>query len=164
MRIGWAVILCFMYLLCYEGSVADAVVGPPENPLTPEVTIILAEFGLFNPLATGEDLFVVSRKVPLKENQSFGWVIILGTKKPNIKWREELTLPVAPSTWGSKEAFGGHTISDDGRTSIIEREVMPYQGVISHSWAVAPGDPKGRYVIRVIVENRLEEVFEFDVQ
>lgn len=164
MRISSTVILGFILLFFAGGTTANILIGPNKNPLAPEVTIVLAEFGLFNPLETGEELFVVSRKVPLKENQSFGWVIILGTKKPIIRWREEMTLPAAPVTWGSVEPQDGRIITNDRRTSIIEREVMPYQGLISHSWVVAPGDPKGHYIIRIIVENRLQEVFEFDVE
>jgi hypothetical protein len=164
MRIGKVAILGFMFLFFGEGLIANAVVGPAKNPLTPETSIVRAEFGLFNFLEFGEQIFVPGRIVPYSENQSYGWIILLETKKSKIRWREEFTLPTAPVTWSSTEWQGSQFISEDKRMSIIEREVEPDQGLISHSWAIAPGDPKGRYTIRVIVENRVEQVFEFEVK
>lgn len=164
MRIGRVVILGIMFLFYGTVMTAHAMISTTENPITPEVSIIQAEFGLFNPSESGEQSFVPSRTVPLTENQGYGWVILLETKKPKIRWREEFTLPSAPTIWGGAEPQGSQSISEDKRVSIIEREVEPDQGLISNSWAVAPGDPKGRYTIRVIIENRLERVFEFEVK
>ncbi|SFN66513.1 hypothetical protein SAMN05660284_02008 [Formivibrio citricus] len=90
--------------------------------------------------------------------------MLLRTDKPKIKWREEFTLPAKPDTWGNPEPLGTRSVSTDGRVSITEREVSPERGIIFNSWAVAPGDPKGRYVIRVFIEGVLASVFEFDVQ
>ena len=163
MRIGLAVILGFMLLLFYKETIANAVVGPVKNQLKPEVSLVLAEFGLFNPLDSGEQVFVPSRTVPHNENQRYSWIVFLDTKKTTVRWREEFTLPAAPAIWDSAETQGSQFISEDKRVSILHKEVEPQQGLISHSWTVAPGDPKGRYIIRVIIENRLEEVFEFDV-
>jgi hypothetical protein len=42
-------------------------------------------------------------------------------------------------------------------------QVDASRGVIGHAWSVAPGDPAGRYVIRVFVEGRLAATFRFDV-
>lgn len=64
MRIGWAVILGFMLLQFYEETIANAVVGPFKNQLTPEVSFVLAEFSLFNLLDSGEQVFVPRREVP----------------------------------------------------------------------------------------------------
>lgn len=164
MRIGKTVILGLMFLFFGEGTIANAVIGPAENSLTPEVSIVQAEFGLFNLLESGELVFVPSSTVPHSEKQRYGWIILLDTRKSKIRWREEFTLPAAPAIWNNAETQGSQFISEDKRVSVMEKEVEPYQGLISHSWAVAPGDPKGRYIIRVIIENRLEEVFEFDVQ
>jgi hypothetical protein len=164
MRVGKVAILGFMFLFFGEGLIANAVIGPAKNPLTPEVSIVWAEFGLFNFIEFGEQVFVPGHTVPYNENQSYGWIILLETKKSKIRWREEFTLPAAPETWSSTEWQGSQFISGDKRMSIIEREVEPVQGLISHSWEIAPGDPKGRYIIRVIVENCLQEVFEFEVK
>ena len=56
------------------------------------------------------------------------------------------------------------SISEDRRVSITEREVEPDGGVIFNMWVIAPGDPAGRYVIRVIIDGAVERVFEFDVE
>jgi hypothetical protein len=166
MRIHGMLIPCFLLCLSFvSATVTHAAIGPVTGkPTIPEDRIISAEFGLFNPPDSGKEPFVATRMVPLTENQGYGWVILLETRKPKIRWREEFTLPSAPSTWGNAVSDGSHVVCSDGRVSVLEREVEPEQGLISNSWTVAPGDPKGRYVIRVIIEGTLERVFEFDVQ
>lgn len=125
--------------------------------------VISGHFGLFNPDDPAHG-FTPSDVVPLVENQSYGWVIRLRTNKSTVKWREEFVLPEKPDTWGSAQAFGKHSISPNGRVSITEREVTPEKGMIFNVWTVAPGDPKGKYIIRVFVEGRLVKTFRFDVQ
>lgn len=126
--------------------------------------VIRAEFGVFNQGNSGKPVFVPATVVPLTPNQGYGWVMFLRTAKKRIKWREEFILPAKPNTWGDPEPLGTRSVSTDGRISVTEREVLPDQGVIFNTWAVAPGDPKGRYVIRVFVEGSLAKIFEFDVK
>lgn len=144
--------------------VADAWGNVPNHTVVPKIEIVSAEFGLFNPPESGKPLFIPTRSVPYIENQGYGWIIILKTDKSKVKWREEFTLPSSPKTWGEGETHGINTISYDRKTSVVEREEKLDRGLISNLWAVAPGDPKGRYVIRVIVDGMEECTFEFDVQ
>lgn len=148
-------------------SLGGAAFAVPSNQPVGVVTapeVIRAGFGLFNPPNSGKPIFVPAKVVPLIPNQGYGWVILLRTDKHKIKWREEFTLPAKPNTWGAPESVGSRSVSTDGRVSTTEREVSPDQGMIFNTWAVAPGDPKGRYVIRVFIEGSLAAVFEFDVQ
>lgn len=152
-----------LIVLVVSGSVTAApskgTVGAPSN-----YEIVRAEFGIFNQANSGKPTFAPTTTVPLTPNQGYGWIMVLRTTKPKIKWREEFTLPVKPDTWGDPEPLGTRSVSTDGRTSVTEREVSPERGLIFNMWTVAPGDPKGRYVIRVFVEGSLAKVFEFDVQ
>ena len=152
----------FALLLLPTGS-GRAAVTETLPPVSNEVEIIRAQFGLFNPPDSGKSPFVPSRTIPLVENQMYGWIIVLKTTKTRIKWREEFTLPSPPATWDDTESHTRQSISEDGRVSVTELDVEPEDGFISHIWTVAPGDPSGRYVIRVIIENALERVFEFDM-
>jgi hypothetical protein len=158
--------LISLLIFCSVSFNSAAFAEISEKPIgivaSPEV--IRADFGLINPPNSGNPTFVPTKVVPLVPNQAYGWVILLRTDKPKIKWREEFTLPAKPITWGQPESLGSRSISTDGRVSITEREVAPDRGAIFNSWTVAPGDPKGRYVIRVFVEGSLARVFEFDVQ
>ena len=137
---------------------SNGAVGVPSGH-----EVIRAEFGIFNQANSGKPAFVPATVVPFTPNQGYGWIMLLRTTKPKIKWREEFTLPVKPNTWGDPEPLGTRSVSTDGRTSVTEREVSPDRGLIFNTWAVAPGDPRGRYVIRVFVEGSLAKVFEFDV-
>lgn len=126
--------------------------------------IVGGHFGLFDFSDSNKPKFVRAKVVPLIPNQAYGWIIRLRTDKSKIKWREEFSLPIKPATWGPAESSGSRSVSTDGRVSVTEREVSPDRGVILNSWTVAPGDPKGHYVIRVFVEDSLAKTFEFDVQ
>jgi hypothetical protein len=121
--------------------------------------VLKAEFGLVGPGG-----FQASTKVPLKEGQGFGWVIQLEIKKDTIKWREVLTLPAAPQIWQADEASGTHSMSADRKTSTLEREAKVENGMIHNFWQISPGDPKGRYRMRVMIEGLLVSTFDFDVE
>ena len=131
-----------------------------ENAIPPtQFKVLKAEFGVIVPGG-----FQPTTKVPLRDGQSFGWVIQLDTKRDMVKWREELRLPSAPQTWQADEKSGKHTVSADRRTSILEREAKVENGLIYNFWQVSPGDPKGRYTMRVMLEGMLVSSFEFDVE
>ena len=134
----------------------------PAPRAEPTVQIEQAAFGLFSLTADGRIDFRPAKTVPLIPNQEFGWVIGVTTSKPTVTWREEFTVPTPPETWGPTE--GKHQISADRKVSILEREVTTERGFLFHSWAISPGDPKGRHVIKVTIEDAPPVVFEFDVE
>jgi len=149
-------------LLFSCGGVHSAI---PERPPTAstDVEIVRAEFGLVNIAESGQPQFIPTRTVPLKVDQGYGWIILLRTSKAKIKLREEFTLPSAPEIWGGVE-LGAVSISEDRRAAVTEQEVEPVEGFVFRSWTVAPGDPSGRYRIRIIIDDSVEQVFEFDVE
>lgn len=155
-------LLTVFYFSLLGASVASATGKLTTMPA--DVQIVRAEFGLFNPSASGDLVFVPFKAVPLVVHQAYGWRILLKTHKAKIKWREEFTLPVAPATWGNAEAQGINSVSKNRRVSVMEREVSPVDGVIFNVWTVAAGDPKGHHLMRVLIDNQYERVFEFDVQ
>lgn len=130
-----------------------------------DVEIVRSEFGLFYPMAgDGQPAFVPTMSVPLLKGQAYGWVVEIKTKAKVVRWREDFTLPSSPATWGAPEPFGSRATSDDGRSTITEREVHPKNGVLFNYWAVAPGDPKGIYRMRISIEGREIRTFEFEVK
>ncbi|HYP69091.1 MAG TPA: hypothetical protein VEP67_12690 [Thiobacillaceae bacterium] len=144
-------------------TTASALVD--EAPPAPDIEVLRADFGLFNPAPSGEWVLTPSAVVPLKQGQHYGWSIVLRTARPWVKWREEFTLPAPPSNWASGELPAeDQTISSDRTTSILELDAVPVNGVIENIWEVAPGDPKGHYTIRVTIDGGNQQVFEFDVQ
>ena len=169
------VVLPFIFLTFFscppiESAVKDAGKNEPINndlfqkPSFSQIEILSADFGLFNMSESGEPRFQPTLKVPFKENQSYGWIILLKTKKKRIKWREEFELPVAPKTWDDVKKPGRRTISKDRRVAITEIEVTPAGGLILNAWTIDPGDPAGKYIIRIYIENEHVRTFEFDVQ
>jgi hypothetical protein len=108
---------------------------------------------------TSQDTFIPTSQVPLVEKQGYGWAMVLNTDKQVVKWREEFTLPSAPEIWGADDV----KLSEDRRTSTVERETPVIGGTIQNFWAVAPGDPEGEYRISVVLENGEAVMFTFNV-
>jgi hypothetical protein len=157
-------LVCLFTLFCMSWiNPAFALVD--ETPPTPDIEVLHAEFGLFNPATAGKPVLTPSAVVPFKKGQRYGWLIVLRTTKPKVKWREEFTLPSPPSTWAGDELpAASQTVSQDRMTSIVELDAIPIDGVIENVWEVAPGDPKGHYIIRVTIDGGNQQVFEFDLQ
>lgn len=161
-----SVLSLFFIVVCCQALSAATVIPPTNETIYApgSYEIIRAEFGVFNQEDSSKPAFVQAAVIPLTPNQNYGWIMLLRTAKLKVKWREEFTLPEKPDTWGDPATLGNRSVSPDGRTSITEREVSPDQGLIYNIWTVAPGDPKGRYLIKVFIEDSLAKLFEFDVQ
>lgn len=153
MRMNILVAAALIVQLCTAAATTEKATPPTQ------FKVLKAEFGVIVPGG-----FQPTTKVPFKDGQSFGWVIQLDTKRDVVKWREELRLPSAPQSWQADEQSGKHSVSADRKTSILEREARVENGVIFNFWSIAPGDPKGRYTMRVMLEGMLVSTFEFDVE
>lgn len=122
-----------------------------------------ASFGLFD-FPDKKLKFTPTNVVPRVPNQSYGWIIGLQTDRKTVKWREKVTLPARPATWGEPLPKDTRVISKDGRVAITEREVPVDKGVIYNVWTISPGDPKGHYSVQVSIQHALAASFEFDVR
>jgi hypothetical protein len=111
-------------------------------------------FGVWMPTASGEVL-VDSEAAPLVEGVRFGWVLAVPADDDAHVVREELILPSAPETW----IVGPETVLSEDRTRATTTRVLPGQDrTMEHTWRILDGDPPGRYVVRVWVDDHL--VFE----
>ncbi len=158
-------LVVLVFLLAASISQPLLAAGQELRPATPaKVAVVGARFGLFQISSFGLAGFSPAKTVPLKPGQAYGWVIDLKTNQTEVSWKEEFTLPAKPKTWGDPETVGSRSTSADGRTTTTQRRVSVDGGAIFNAWSVAPGDPAGRYVIRVSVEGLPAQVFEFDVR
>lgn len=121
-----------------------------------------AVFGLFK-LASNNDAldFKASSTVPRTIDQNYGWILKLNRKSGKVRVLERMTLPEAPTTWGT----GGqpHGMSADRRTLSLDVTLTVHDGTVAKSWDVVKGDPPGRYLISVYVEGSAPVQFEFEV-
>jgi hypothetical protein len=144
------------------GAVAALSGGAPAAP---DLQLVLkAESGLFGPYDQVPQSFVPNRLLPLKDGQAFGWRMQLRNPPRQVRVREELTLPAEPKTWGDPEPGLRRKTTPDGRTAVTDQLLEPKDGVISQSWTVTQGDPKGTWVIKVRVDDGPEHVFRFDAR
>jgi hypothetical protein len=123
------------------------------------VTLIEARFGYLTKHEGGRLTFTDSMQVPYRLGMSFGWALSLSSPNPVVTWREEFTLPARPVTWPLVQ-----DISADGRTARTVKTEMLVGEPIINFWTIAEGDPVGRHVIHIFIEDRLVHTFEFDIE
>jgi hypothetical protein len=140
-----------------------ALLGAAPPLPAAEVQVLRAEAGLFSlPDVAGRQSFTAATVLPLRDGQEFGWRLVVKTRKPFVRVREELTLPAEPRTWGDPEPDVKRRTTPDGRTAITEWRMAPVDGVLQSAWTVTTGDPRGTWVLRLTVED--QPVREFRLQ
>lgn len=145
---------------------AQSVATPAVYPDIPGVRIERAEFGVIRDLGSPAALLTPTRVVK-RDGRPIGWVIDLRTEKPEVRWREEFVMPVAPEKWGlppDSTDVRPPMISADRRMATTERRSVPAGGTIDHTWSLDATDPTGPHTMRVYVEDVLVATFEFEVQ
>ncbi|WP_224091775.1 hypothetical protein [Nostoc sp. MS1] len=137
--------------------------SPQSQPSkTQPINISKAEFGVATLDAGGKFNFTPTIKVPLVEGNKYGWRIQIQGVKGQVTWREVLRLPKAPQTWATDDGEN-FTLSADGTEAVTKRTQLPKNGVIENFWTIAPGDPPGKHIIYVYVDERLVGNFEFEI-
>ncbi len=122
--------------------------------------VLQAEVGLFGPRDdAGRQRFTPAAVLPLRDGQEFGWRLVVKTRQPFVRVREELTLPAEPRTWGDPEPDVKRRTTPDGRTAITEWRLAPQDGVLQSAWTVTTGDPPGTWVLTLTVEDQPPRVF-----
>ena len=127
----------------------------PTSKLPPDILITYIDFGMFSGPSSGEEDFFPRRVFQAKVGTSYGWLIKFKTDRSELRWKEELTLPTAPASWGPEPTQHTRTISADGRTCISEGIFELVEDTIWRHWSFATGDPIGTYQMRVFVEDEL---------
>ena len=151
-------------LLATTGLCLAALAGAAgAAPAADDVVVLRAEVGLLGPRdAAGRQPFTPGTLLPLRDGQEFAWRLVVKTKRPFVRVREELTLPAEPRTWGDPEPDVRRRTTPDGRTAITEWRLAPVDGVLQSAWTVTTGDPPGTWVLKLKVED--QPVREFRLQ
>ncbi|MBD2343880.1 hypothetical protein [Anabaena subtropica] len=134
--------------------------SPPNKPQA--ITITKVEFGVASRDSEGKINLTPTIRVPLEEGNKYGWRIQILDVKGEVTWREVLRLPKPPETWAT-DSGENFTLSADGTEAVTKRTQLPKDGVIENFWTIAPGDPPGKHIIYVYVDERLVGNFEFEI-
>jgi hypothetical protein len=92
----------------------------------------------------------------------YTWRLEVAPEDRDLSVREEFELPGSPPTWG-EEPTGFTAVNRDRSTAVTEFMDSLGDGMISHGWCVAQGDPSGAHRIRVFAGDRLLHEFRFTV-
>lgn len=161
----------------------DAILRPP--PGVAEVMPGLfpaAQFGFWNEQNGIKRPGVGRDSIQIGDRSEFGITIIFfqspDFKGGEVRYREILTLPTKPQTWGDED-FGDlpiaarpkRAISEDGRTCVTEHTITLKPGQIIPSfvegesiwilapfpinvWTLAPGDPPGEWKLEAFINDK----------
>jgi hypothetical protein len=141
-------------------QVAQQTPKPVSNS---KIAVSEAQFGIVevNPINFNVS-FQPTDKVPLKQGTAYGWRIQLKDYQGSVTWREVFRLPKAAQTWVGPQS-GEFTVSADKTQATTSREVYTQDGVISNTWTVIPGDPTGKHIMEVYIDDRRVASIEFNV-
>jgi len=144
-----------------------AFAASPEKAPAPEeqgVEVINAEFGLFDVSNPREPVFTPTQLVPHRQDQRYGWVIELRTRKRSVSVREEYLVPNPARTKNPDQLDDSLNIETPRHNQISQRQLVPVDGKIYGEWAIGPNEPAGHRRLQVLIENEVAARFEFDVK
>lgn len=131
-------------------SAAPAQLTSGVIEISPDLHILSVEFGRVSPdRLTGLTTFTPTQDMTMTPGQGYGWRMRVKTTRQSIKWKEVLTLPTAPASWGIAPHV---TLSLDRRIATSRSASTPQAGIISSSWIFVAGDPLGNYTMELEVE------------
>ncbi|WP_085907464.1 hypothetical protein [Kiloniella majae] len=94
----------------------------------------------------------------------YGWQLKLTNASNLVNFREKFSLPYEPNYWENEDnTYATNTISNDRKTSITEKFIVPDDGWIENSWCVAEGDPNGIYIMEIFISDIFVHEFKFEV-
>ncbi|WP_162938169.1 hypothetical protein [Kiloniella sp. EL199] len=94
----------------------------------------------------------------------YGWQLQLTNADNLVKFTEKFSLPSEPDYWANEDnKYATNTISNDRKTSVTEKFVVPDNEWIENSWCIAEGDPNGIYTMEVFISGALAHEFKFEI-
>lgn len=148
-------------------AASAAIAAPPvetPDPEGPAVEVISAEFGVFDASNSKDTVFTPTRIVPHRQDQRYGWVIELRSRKRSLSVREEYLLPNPARAKSSDELSESLNIETPRHNQISQRQLVPVDGKIYGEWAIGSNEPAGHRQLQVVIENEVAASFEFDVK
>jgi len=161
---------CFLTAGFHSGVWQRAQVVPPchhqqqVNEAPAQLVVEEAAFGVSRWLDGEGYVFSETDHIHLAPGTTFGWRLKLQSPLSNdpmraVLMREEFVLPSAPSNWG----LGPNTqVSGDKKMAVTERVMSPTDGWLSREWSITEGDPEGAYEMRVFLDDKLVQTFQFE--
>ena len=142
-------------------AIAAAVLpGLTHGQNVPGLEIDSARFVVSTTGPDGERTSRETNRVPLDPHACYSWRLHFSNNAVGeVALREEFELP-APGTWPASDQY---EVRSAGRVAVTKSREKPTDGWISNEWCVGNGDPTGKYVITVYVQDRLAKSFEFFV-
>jgi hypothetical protein len=149
-------------VLANNAKTPSQSISQPQSNKAQQINVTKAEFGFAKIDSQGKFNFTPTTRIPLEEGSKYGWRIQLQNVQGEVTWREVLRLPKPPETWATDNGEN-FKLSTDGSEAVSNRTQLAKDGVIENFWTITPGDPPGKHIIHVYVDDHLVGNFEFEV-
>lgn len=152
----------FLVLTCVLATLAGAA-----EPAPPQVTIVSAEFGLFDASNPDELAFQPTLEVPHVVGQRYGWVIELRAPRRSVEVIEEYLIagkPATVTTNSDDPVRESLAIPTQRRNRVSQRQLVPVDGRIYGEWGIGPQEPAGVRELQVTVEGVVAATFRYEVK
>ena len=116
--------------------------------------------GIFYAQDSGSSGISETNVIPLRSGQCYGWALRVEPEQRSVTIREVFELP-APGNWNVGDQ--ATAVARNARTAVTQFEAPLGEGMITHGWCVAEGDPAGPHRIRVYHGESLLHDFRFTV-
>ncbi len=115
---------------------------------------------LFYAQQNGQTEIRETTTIPLRAGQCYGWALRVEPEQRSVAIREVFELP-GPGNWNVGEQTSA--VARNARTAVTQFDAPLGEGLITHGWCVAEGDPTGPHRIRVYHGETMLHEFRFTV-
>ncbi|MBU1237407.1 MAG: hypothetical protein KJ634_14415 [Gammaproteobacteria bacterium] len=111
-----------------------------------------------------EDRYEVVTATSFRPGDVYGWVATVKPTRDRVKFREVYEFPVPMEHIEKPTGIETLSISEDGRTIVIEGEIEAGSNVLGHaSWTVEHGDPSGPHSMTLSLNGEEVQRFTYSV-
>lgn len=134
-----------------------------ESTTAGEPIVVRHALFLAEPAGSGTDEPKITTRIPYRPGEScYRWVLQVKPQIRPVTLTEVFELPSAARQWNTDPLEKTDVSSNKSSATTEFRESLT-DGLVTHGWCVAVGDPPGHYKISVFENQKLLHRFEFDV-
>jgi hypothetical protein len=107
---------------------------------------------------------IETTQIPHRPGTScYGWVLEVPRQNRSVAIRELFELPAPARQWVTDDPSRSSVVAPNQAAAATELQADLSEGLITHAWCVAEGDPEGPHRIRVYQGETLLREFRFTV-
>ena len=143
-------------VLATVALISQGALSPPLDIQVLEATFVQQELvgGRLNEVPTTRIKYAPGKSC-------YSWILRVIPQDASVTLQENFRLPAPATQWNSDPATTIVSSRKSEATTIVPESLE--DGILTHGWCVAEGDPTGKHEIEVFHNDRLLHRFKFEV-